>query len=54
MVLALDPEVAAALEPMASAKADMVPPPVGDVQSRRPMLEAIMAKPQRHNPRPRM
>jgi acetyl esterase/lipase len=40
----LDPEVAAALAPMAAAMADVVPPPVGDVESRRPVLETIMAE----------
>jgi acetyl esterase/lipase len=44
MALTLDPEVAAALAPMAAAMAGTVPPPVGDVQSRRPVLEAIMAQ----------
>jgi acetyl esterase/lipase len=44
MALMLDPEVAVALEPMATAMADTVPPPVGDVQSRRPMIEDVMAK----------
>jgi len=40
----LDPEVAAAMEPMAAAMADVMPPPVGDVLGRRPMLEALMAQ----------
>jgi hypothetical protein len=40
MAFALDPEVTEALEPMAAAMSDVVPPPVGDVQSRRPVLEA--------------
>jgi hypothetical protein len=46
----LDPEVAAALEPMAAAMADIVPPPVGDVESRRPVLETIMAQTAPCNP----
>jgi acetyl esterase/lipase len=44
MAFTLDPEVAAALAPMAAAMADVVPPPVGDVDSRRPVLETIMAE----------
>jgi acetyl esterase/lipase len=44
MAFTLDPAVAKALEPMASAMADAVPPPVGDVDARRPELEAIMAQ----------
>lgn len=38
------PEVAKALEPMAAAMADAAPPPVGDVDSRRPVLDAVMAQ----------
>jgi acetyl esterase/lipase len=44
MAFMLDPEVAIALEPMAAAISDIVPPPVGDVQSRRPLIEDIMAQ----------
>jgi hypothetical protein len=44
MVFTLDPAVAKALEPMAAAMADAVPPLVGDVDSRRPVLDAIMAQ----------
>jgi acetyl esterase/lipase len=44
MAFTLDPAVAKALEPMAAAMADAVPPPVGDVGSRRPVLDAIMAQ----------
>lgn len=43
MTLTLDPEVAAALEPMAAAMADATPPPVGDVATRRTVLEAVIA-----------
>jgi hypothetical protein len=44
MAFTLDPEAAAALAPMAAAMADTVPPPVGDVGSRRPVLETIMVQ----------
>jgi acetyl esterase/lipase len=44
MAFSLDPAVAKALEPMAAAMADSAPPPVGDVDSRRPVLDAIMAQ----------
>jgi acetyl esterase/lipase len=44
MGFALDPDVAVSLEPMAAAMADMVPPQVGDVDSRRPMIEGVMAQ----------
>jgi acetyl esterase/lipase len=44
MALTLDTEVAAALAPMAAAMADVVPPPVGDALSRRPLIEAVMAQ----------
>jgi acetyl esterase/lipase len=44
MAFTLDPQVATALAPMAAAMADMVPPPVGDVASRRPVLETVMAQ----------
>jgi acetyl esterase/lipase len=52
MALALDPEIAVALAPMAAAMADVVPPPIGDVHSRRPMLEAIMVQTGEAQPRP--
>src|SRR5580658_10579908 len=44
LAFTLDPEVATALAPMAAAMTDVTPPPVGDVKSRRPVLEAIMAE----------
>jgi acetyl esterase/lipase len=44
MAFTLDPEVAAALAPMAAAMAGTAPPPVGDVDSRRPVLEAVMVQ----------
>jgi hypothetical protein len=44
MSFTLDPAVVKALEPMAAAMADSVPPPIGDVDSRRPVLDAIMAQ----------
>jgi acetyl esterase/lipase len=43
MAFTLDPEVAKALEPMAAAMVDAVPPAVGDVDSRRAVLDAFMA-----------
>ena len=52
MAFTVDPEVAAALEPMAVAMADMVPPPVGDVRSRRPLIEAVMARTAAAQPMP--
>jgi acetyl esterase/lipase len=52
MAFTLDPEVATALEPMAAAMADMVPPPVGDVRSRRPVIEAVMAQTAEAQPTP--
>jgi len=52
LAFTLDPEVAAALEPMAAAMGDVTPPPVGDVESRRPVLEAIMAKAAAAQPMP--
>jgi acetyl esterase/lipase len=52
MAFVLDPDVAAALEPMAAAMADMVPPPVGDVASRRPAIEAVMAQTAAAQPMP--
>jgi hypothetical protein len=52
MAFTLDPEVAEALEPMAAAMADVVPPPVGDVRSRRPVLEAVMAQTAAAQPMP--
>jgi acetyl esterase/lipase len=52
MAFTLDPEVATALEPMAAAMADMVPPPVGDVRSRRPVIEAVMAQTAAAQPTP--
>ena len=52
MAFTLDPEVAAALAPMVAAMADVTPPPVGDVKSRRPVLEAIMAETAAAQPMP--
>jgi acetyl esterase/lipase len=52
VTFALDPAVAKALEPMAAAMADAVPPPVGDVDSRRPVLDAIMAQTAAAQPMP--
>jgi acetyl esterase/lipase len=52
MAFTLDPEVATALEPMAAAMADMAPPPVGDVPSRRPVIEAVMAQTAAAQPTP--
>jgi acetyl esterase/lipase len=52
MPFALDPAVAKALEPMAAAMADAVPAPVGDVDSRRPVLDAIMAQTAAAQPMP--
>jgi acetyl esterase/lipase len=42
MAFALDPEVAEALAPMAEAMKDTIPPPAGDVESRRPTLDAML------------
>jgi acetyl esterase/lipase len=52
VAVTLDPEVAAALAPIAAATADVVPPPVGDVESRRPAVEAVMAETAALQPRP--
>jgi acetyl esterase/lipase len=52
MSFTLDPAVAKALEPMAAAMADAIPPPAGDVDSRRPVLEGIMAKTAQAQPLP--
>jgi acetyl esterase/lipase len=52
LAFTLDPEVAAALEPMAAAMAGVTPPPVGDVESRRSVLEAIMAETAAAQPMP--
>ena len=52
MSFTLDPEVAAALAPMMEAMGEVVPPPVGDVQARRPMTEAIMAQTAAAQPMP--
>ena len=52
MAFMLDPEVAVALEPMAAAMANMVPPLVGDVQSRHPMIEDVMAQTAAAQPMP--
>jgi len=40
------------MEPMAAAMADTVPPPVGDVRSRRPVLESVMTKTAHMQPMP--
>jgi acetyl esterase/lipase len=42
MPLSLDPEIAAALAPMAGATAEAKPPAVGDVEGRRAMWEPII------------
>jgi acetyl esterase/lipase len=42
MALSLDPEIAAALAPMAGAMADATPPAVGDVAARRALWEPII------------
>ena len=52
MTFTLDPEVAIALEPMAAAMADKVPPLVGDVESRRPAIDAVMAQTAAAQPMP--
>lgn len=52
MAFSLDPAVAKALEPMAAVMADSAPPPVGDVDSRRPVLDAIMAQTAAAQPMP--
>lgn len=44
MPLTLDPQLAAVLAPIAAAMADVIPPPAGDVMSRRPILDALMAQ----------
>ncbi|WP_410872080.1 alpha/beta hydrolase [Nocardia sp. A7] len=43
MAFTLDPQVADALAPMATAMADSTPPPVGDVAGRRAILEQVIA-----------
>jgi len=40
------------MEPMAAAMANVVPPPIGDVVSRRPMLDSIMAQTAAMQPMP--
>jgi acetyl esterase/lipase len=52
MALTLNPEVAQALAPMAAAMAGSTPPPVGDVASRRMVLEGIIAHAGDAQPRP--
>lgn len=52
MTFVLDPEVAAALAPMAEAMADATPPPVGDVQTRRASLNAMLAQADSVQPMP--
>jgi acetyl esterase/lipase len=52
LAFSLDPAVAKALEPMAAVMADSAPPPVGDVDSRRPVLDAIMAQTAAAQPMP--
>jgi len=42
MAFALDPQVAEALAPVAEAMKDVVPPPSGDVDARRPALDAML------------
>ncbi len=52
MALTLDPEVAQALAPMAAAMAGSTPPPVGDVATRRMILEGVIAHAGDAQPRP--
>jgi acetyl esterase/lipase len=52
MAFTLDAAVAKALEPIAAAMADAIPPPVGDVDSRRPVLDAMMAQTAAAQPMP--
>ena len=52
MAFMLDPEVAVALKPMVAAIADMVPPLVSDAQSRRPVIEDVMAQTAAAQPMP--
>jgi acetyl esterase/lipase len=52
VTFALDPAVAKALESMAAAMAGTAPPRVGDVDSRRPVLDAIMAQTAAAQPMP--
>jgi acetyl esterase/lipase len=42
MAFALDPQVAEALAPVAEAMKDVIPPPPGDVDARRPALDAML------------
>jgi hypothetical protein len=42
--LTLDPQVAIVLEKMVAAMGDVVHPPAGDVEARRPVLEGVMAQ----------
>jgi acetyl esterase/lipase len=42
MAFALDPQVAEALAPIAEAMKDVIPPPAGDVDARRPALDAML------------
>lgn len=44
MTFQLDKEVAEVLAPMTAAMAQMTPPPVGDVQARRELLEPLLAQ----------
>jgi len=44
MTFQLDKEVADVLAPMAAAMAQTTPPPVGDVQARRELLEPLLAQ----------
>ncbi len=52
MTLTLDPEVADALAPMFAAMADATPPAVGDVQTRRTLLEGLFAHTSAAQPMP--
>jgi len=52
MTFTLDPQVAAILAPMAEAMADAPHPPVGDIQTRRVQLEALMAQTAAMQPTP--
>jgi acetyl esterase/lipase len=42
MAFELDPQVAEALAPVAEAMKDVIPPPAGEVDSRRPALDAML------------
>lgn len=52
MTLTLDPQVAQALAPIAAAMAGTMPPPVGDVATRRAALEGLIAHADTAQPTP--